>query len=157
MIELELAQPLENLQPIECPTRGKINFPCVICQECEIGEVTMSIGTGYMVENTVNSILIHMELNLQDDPIEKAALQILKNGLTQKIPAIQKGEWELGDFQIMLTNDMVQDKELIQNVQTFMAEFPRQFRQLIIGAKRALTRWSENEVKQIAHKYFKEM
>jgi len=156
MIELNLAQPLENLKAIECPQRGGINFPCAICQECEIGEVTMTIGTGYTVENTVNSVLIHMELAVQDDPIEQAALKILKQGLSKKISAIQRGNWEMGDFQIMLTNDMVSDKQLIEDVKKFMEEFPSQVRQMMIGAKRALTRWSETEVKQLAHKYFRE-
>jgi len=157
VIELTLAQPLDNLAPIECPQRGDINFPCVICQECEIGEVIMTSGDGYMIENTVNSILIHMELGIQDDPLERAALQFIKNGLSEKIPAIQKGRWEMGEFQIMLTDSMVEDKELVDNVKKFMEEFPRQFRQMMIGAKRALSTWAEKETKQLAHRYFREM
>ncbi len=157
MIELNLAQPVENLKAIECPQRGGINFPCAICQECEIGQVTLTAGDGYMIENTVNSILIHLELQVQDDPVEQAALKILKQRLSEKIPAIQRGSWELGDFQIMLTNDMVHDKQLVENVKRFMKEFPGQARQLMIGAKRAITRWSDNEVKQLAHRYFREI
>lgn len=157
MIELNLAQPIENLKAIECPQRGGINFPCAICQECEIGEVTMTVGDGFMIENTVNSVLIHMELAVQaDDPIEQAALKILKQGLSEKVSAIQRGKWEMGDFQIMLTNDMITDKQLIEDVKKFMEEFPRQVRQMMIGAKRALTRWSDTEVKQLAHRYFRE-
>lgn len=159
VIELNVAQDFERLKPIECPKRGLINFPCVICQECEIGEVTMTSGDGYMVENTVNSVLIHLELNIQpDDPLEKAALKSLKNSLSEKIPAIQRGDWELGEFQIMITNDMISsDKLIVNNVSRFVEEFPRQFRQLMITAKRTLSNWSDKEAGKYAHLYFKEV
>lgn len=153
--EIITAQELTQLKPIECPQRGGVNYPCVVCQECEIGEVTMTFGEGYLVENTVNSILIHLELPVQDDPLEKAVLKILKGQLSEKIPAIQKGDWEAGDLQIMLTDSMVRNPQLINDVGNFINQYPPQFRQFVIAAKRQLTTWSAKQSEQLAHKFFR--
>ena len=158
VIELIVAQPFENLKSIECPQRGGINFPCAICQECDIGEMTLTSGNGYVVENTVNSVLIHVELNIQkDDPLEQAALKALKNSLSEKVSFIQKGDWELGEFQILLSNDMIKNMEVIGQVESFIEDFPKQFRKLMIDAKRALTTWSEKEATAFAHKHFRNL
>ncbi|MHA2249203.1 MAG: hypothetical protein ACXAD7_02520 [Candidatus Kariarchaeaceae archaeon] len=145
---------VSNLKSIECPKRGGINFPCAICKECDIGAVTLTFGDGYLVENTVNSILIHLELQMRDDQLEQIALGFLKAKLSEKIPAIQKGNWEEGDIAILLTNEMAKEVQLVNDVAKFIKDFPPTWRMLAIQAKRAITNWSETNVKQIGHKYF---
>ena len=153
-VELPMA---EKLKPIECPTRGFINFPCAICQECEIGAVDLQFDKGILIENTVNSILIHLELPMRkDDPIEKSILDSLKAGLATKISAIQKGTWEGGDISFLLTDEMVKDKSLVENTRRFIYDFPGLWSQLAIEGKRQLTEWSKNNTNKLAHRYFKE-
>lgn len=147
---------IDKLKPIECPTRGFINFPCAICQECDIGVVDLQFEKGILIENTVNSILIHLELPIRDDPVEKAILSLLKAGLAAKISAIQKGDWEGGDISFLLTDEMAKNKELIENIRRFIYDFPGEWRQLAIGAKRQLKEWSESNANKLAHRYFKE-
>ena len=146
-----------DLKPIQCPQRGGINFPCVICKQCEIGDVTLTFGDGYLVENTVNSILIHIPLEMSEDVVEKAALDYLKAKLSEKVPPIQRGDWDEGDVAIMITNDMAKDLELVKNVENFLKEFPNQWRSLAVQAKRQLKTWADNNAKQLAHKYFREI
>ncbi|OLS28301.1 MAG: hypothetical protein HeimC2_07930 [Candidatus Heimdallarchaeota archaeon LC_2] len=148
----------EKLTPIECPTRGLINFPCAICQECEIGTVDVQFEDGVLIENTVNSILIHMELPMRgNDAVELAALEALKAQLSEKIAPIQKGTWEGGDFSILLTDELVKDKVLVSNIERFVAEFPREWSRLSVDAKRKITEWAKASSKQLAHKYFREI
>lgn len=155
LIKLEM---VDKLQPIECPTRGYINFPCAICQECEIGTVDVQMEDGLLIENTVNSILIHMELPMRDDdPVERAALISLKAQMSEKIAAIQKGHWEGGDFSILLTDELVKDKVLVANIERFISEFPREWSMLAVQAKRKITEWAKTSSKQLAHKYFREV
>jgi hypothetical protein len=148
----------DKLKPIECPTRGYINFPCAICQECEIGVVDVQFEDGVLIENTVNSILIHLELPMRTgDAVERAALESLKAQLSEIISAIQKGTWEGGDFSILLTDELVKDKTLVSNIERFVAEFPQEWRRLSVEAKRKITEWAKNNSKQLAHKYFREV
>ncbi|MHA2170231.1 MAG: hypothetical protein ACXAB7_10095 [Candidatus Kariarchaeaceae archaeon] len=146
---------IENLKPIECPTRGGINFPCAVCKECEIGAVALTFGDGYLVENTVNSILIHIELQMRDDDLERAALQLLKTKLSQSVPVIQKGNFEEGDIAILITDELGKDIQLVNDIAKFIKQFPSQWRRLAIDAKRAITNWSESNATQIIHNFFR--
>ena len=148
---------LGSLNPIECPIRGKINFPCAICKQCDIGEVTLTFGDGYLAENTVNSVLYHISLDMRDDPVEKAALGLLKAQLSEKVPAIQKGEWDEGDLAILITDDMAKDENLVTGVAKFIQEFPQTWRMLAIEAKRSLATWAQTNAKQSLHKYFRDV
>ncbi|MCH8906424.1 MAG: hypothetical protein IH840_04970 [Candidatus Heimdallarchaeota archaeon] len=155
LISIEL---ISKFEAIKCPMRGGINFPCVICQECEIGTVDIVIEDGVMIENTVNSMIIHLELPMREnDPIEQAALALLRQKLSEKLSVIQKGEWEGGEIAIMLTDGMKDDNILRQNVNKFIRDFPTEWRRLAIQAKRELTDWSEKHAKQIARAYFNKM
>jgi hypothetical protein len=147
---------LADLKPIECPTRGYINFPCAICKGCEIGAVEITFEEGLLIEKTVNSILLHILLDkIENDPLELLSLKFLKTSLSKIVPIIQKSDWEEGDLTIMLTDETKDDIELIQNVSNFLEGFPQSWRQMAVQAKRALTNWSNQNAKQLAHKYFK--
>ncbi|MDH5401040.1 MAG: hypothetical protein OEY49_01005 [Candidatus Heimdallarchaeota archaeon] len=154
-MELITLKNLSELTPIQCPSRGNVNFPCVICKECEIGNVEITFGDHYLVENTVNSILIHINMDIQPDPLEKVALNLVKNDFSKKIPAIQRGDWEEGDIAIMITNDMIADSGMIQNLVKFIHDFPKQWRQISIDAKRQMNKWSATQVNQLSHRYFR--
>ena len=154
LIELDR---IDKLREIECPSRGNINFPCAVCQECEIGVVDVQMGDGVLIENTVNSILIHLELPIRDDAVEKAILLSLKSALSEKVPSVQKGTWDGGELSILITTDMINDKALISNIKSFLKGFPLEGRHLAIQARRALTDWAQKNSAQLAHKYFREL
>lgn len=148
---------LKNLKPIQCPSRGGVNFPCVICKECEIGAVTETFGSGYLAENTVNSVLFHISVDLRDDGVEEIALSFLKASLSKLVPIIQKGDWDEGDLAILITDEQAKDKVLVDNAAKFISDFPNQWRMLAVQAKRAITNFSDTNAKQLAHKYFQEL
>ncbi len=145
-----------DLKPIECPTRGYINFPCAICKNCEIGAVELTFEEGVLIEKTVNSILVHLLLDkVEGHSLEKISLTFLKASLSKIVPIIQKSDWEEGDLTIMLTDDTKDDAELIQNVSNFLEGFPQSWRQMAVEAKRALTNWANQNAKKLGHRYFK--
>lgn len=145
-----------DLKPIECPTRGYINFPCAICKSCDIGVVELSFEEGILIEKTVNSILVHILLDkIENNSLEKISLTYLKTSLSKIIPIIQKSDWEEGDLTIMLTDETKDDIELIQNVSNFLEGFPQNWRQMAVEAKRAMSNWANQNAKQLGHKYFK--
>lgn len=147
---------VSTLKAIECPTRGGINFPCAICKSCEIGQVALTFGDGYLVENTVNSLLIHIELQMTDDDLERISLNYLKAKISENVPPIQKGNWEEGDLAILITNDMVSDVQLINDIAKFIKEFPPQWRRMAIEAKRTIKNWSDSSARQVTHEFFKQ-
>ncbi len=149
---------ITQIKPIECPNRGGINFPCVICKECDIGIASITLEDNYIVESTVNSVLIHMMLNMKEnDPVEKAALKMLKGQLSKLIPPIQRGDWDEGDLSILITTELIDDKDLLNNIDHFVKGFPTIWRKLAVEAKRALTKWSETNANSIAHQFFREL
>lgn len=148
----------KDLKPIECPTRGMINFPCVICKECDIGAVMLTFSEGVLIETTVNSVLIHLSLDIQDNQaFEKQALKALKANISKIVPYVQKGDWEEGDLTIMITDEKKDDETMIKHINNFLVEFQIEWRKLAIEANRMVRDWSERIAKQISLKYFKEL
>ncbi len=149
---------LKELKPIECPSRGQINFPCVICQDCEIGLAEETFGDGVLIETTVNSILVHLNLELKENtPMEKFVLGLLKTSLSKIVPYVQKSDYELGDLTIMITDDKKDDTELIKHINDFLSGFILRWRQLSIESNRMLKDWADRIGKQLAAQYFKEV
>lgn len=155
MADIIILEEWKNLKPIECPSRGGINFPCVVCRECEIGEVTTSFEEIIIVESTVNSILVHLDLGLaeRDDDIEMFALKRLKQGLSKVIPAIQRSNWDEGDITIMIDDDMAKDPVTLQKVHYFINTFSKDWPRYATEAKQAFTKWETGKVKTIKFDY----
>lgn len=146
------------MKPIECPTRGKINFPCVICQECEIGMAEQNFGDGVLIESTVNSVLVHLNLELKENtPMEKYVLGLLKASLSNVVPYVQKGDFELGDLTIMITDDKKDDADMVDHINKFLTGFIIQWRQLSIESNRIMKDWADRIGKKLAAQYFKEI
>lgn len=149
--DLKLIDDFNSLKPIECPQRGGINFPCVICRECEIGEIKLEIIGNKIIEKTVNSILIHIELGMRkDDELEKFALKRLKAGLSKKHSWIQRSEWEEGDVTVMVDNNMAENEKSFNQIIHFLNFFPQNWRRYVTGAKQAFTKWENQSVKEIS-------
>ena len=141
-----------------CPSRGGVNFPCVVCKECEIGEVVLTFSEGVLIETTVNSVLIHLSLDMKDNQVfEKQALKSLKANISKIVPYVQKGDWEEGDLTIMVTDAKKDDAEMIEHINNFLVEFQIEWRKLAIEATRMFRDWSERIAKKLALKYFKEL
>ncbi|MCY3410915.1 MAG: hypothetical protein INQ03_04675 [Candidatus Heimdallarchaeota archaeon] len=148
---------LADMKPIECPQRGGVNFPCVICKECEIGESSLEFGDGVMIEKSVNSVLLHLSLHLKEgDPFEPFVLKLLKSSISKIVPYVQKGDWEEGDLTIMISDDKKDDAEMVEHINEFLNGFVVRWRQLSIESKRMLKDWSDRMGKQLALQYFKE-
>lgn len=145
----------KELKPIECPSRGGINFPCVICRECEIGSVMTTFEEDMLIETTVNSMLIHINLGVEErnDDIEKFALKRVKASLAKEIPPLQKGSWMEGDITIMVDDGMASDPVTVQKIQWLINTFPKQWPRHAIGAKQAFTRWESQLTKEISFNY----
>ncbi len=145
----------KELKPIECPQRGGINFPCVICRECEIGDVTTSFEEHLILESTVNSVLVHIDLGLKErnDDIEKFSLKRVKIGLSKAIPAIQRSDWEEGDITIMIDDEMAKDPVTLQKIHYFINTFHREWPRFASQAKQAFTKWETQLVREIKFDY----
>ncbi len=144
-----------NLRPIECPSRGGINFPCAVCRECEIGAVTQTFETDMLIESTVNSVLVHLNLDVSDE-FERYVLSRLKSELSRHISAVQKGDWAEGDITIMVDNVMAEDEAELRKVEWLLSYLPQNWKQMAISAKQAFGKWEAQTVKQIVFNYEKQ-
>ncbi len=153
-MEILHLQEFQSLKPIECPKRGGINFPCAICRECEIGEVEMLVEDNVVVEKTVNSIMIHLNLHVSDE-FEKYALSRMKSTLSKSIQIVQKSDWDAGDFTIMVDDNMVSNEETITKVFWLVDYFQNNWKKLAISAKQIFTNWENQTAKQISFSYEK--
>jgi hypothetical protein len=145
----------KELKPIECPSRGGINFPCVICRECEIGTVMTTFEEDMLIETTVNSVLIHINLGIEErnDEIEKFALKRMKSSLSKEIPYLQKSSWDEGDVTLMIDDSVTSDQVNIQKIQYFINSFPKEWPRYAIGAKQAFSKWETQSTKEIAFNF----
>ncbi len=141
-----------SLSPIECPTRGGINFPCAVCRECEIGSVTQTFEEDMLIESTVNSVLVHLNLDVGDE-FERFVLKRLKTELSKQIPAVQKGDWDEGDISILVDDALASNEDELKKIEWLLWYLPRNWKQMAISAKQTFSKWEAQTVKQIVFHY----
>ncbi len=154
MGEIITLEEFRILKPIECPSRGGINFPCAICRECEIGAVTQTFEENMLIESTVNSVLIHINLDLGDE-FERFVLKRLKSELSKNIPQVQKGDWDEGDITILVDDALSQNEESLKKIEWLLWYLPNKWKQLAISAKQVFSKWENQTVKQIVFQFEK--
>ena len=154
MGEIITLEEFRTLKPIECPSRGGINFPCAICRECDIGSVTQTFEENMLIESTVNSVLIHLNLEIGDE-FERFVLKRLKSELSKQIPQVQKGDWDEGDITILVDDALSQNEEDLRKIEWLLWYLPNKWKQLAISAKQVFSKWESQTVKQIVFQFEK--
>ena len=143
---------LLNFITVECPSRGGINFPCVLCLSCEIGtEGYQQVMLDNMfVETALNSAIISVDLNLDSD-FEGILLKKLLVQLSRNSPYVLKEAQEGSDISFYLDYDMVQQNpELIETMSRIIQNFKSHMRQELTKGRGYVNKWIREAEKSVS-------
>ncbi len=138
-----------EFNPIECPKRGGIDFPCVICQQCEIGEVEVILEEDFLIEKTVNSAIISMLLKLEDE-FEEVLLGRFLQSLGSKTSLVMKKPMEGYQVSFFIDQNAIASLEKKRKTETFILDFPNMWKSAMTKAKSVLNKWERDVVQDIA-------
>ncbi len=134
---------------IECPKRGGIDFPCVICQQCEIGAVEVILEEDFLIENTVNSAIVSMLLKLEDE-FEEVLLTRFLQSLGSKTSLVMKKPMEGYQVSFFIDQNAIATPEKRRKTEVFIREFPNMWKSAMTKAKSVLNKWERDAVQDIA-------
>ena len=134
-----------EFKPIECPKRGGIDFPCVICQECEIGTPEVILEGDMLIEKTVNSAIVSIPLELEDD-FEEMMLKSYLEKIGTKKSFIMKQPAEGYQVSFFIDSSMVKTRQQRKQVEEFILNFQRHWKSLLSRLKSLLNKWEREAV-----------
>ncbi|MHA1223392.1 MAG: hypothetical protein ACTSSG_04710 [Candidatus Heimdallarchaeaceae archaeon] len=136
-----------KLESFICPQRN-INYPCVICKECQLMELKQySLKNGF-IEKTKNSSLISLILELRD-PFDDMLLRRLSYSLSEATGIVQKEPEPGFSITFYISNallEKIQDKSKLVD---FIYNFQHTFLSETIAAKGALNKWERSTTKRL--------
>ena len=134
---------LLNFMTVECPQRGGINFPCIICLSCSIGTegYQQTMMENMFVETALNSAIISVDLHLESD-FEGILLKKLLVQLSRNSPYVLKEAQEGTDISFYLDYDMVhQNPEIINTLSNIIQNFKSLMRQELTKGRGYVNKW----------------
>ena len=134
-----------EFKPIECPKRGGIDFPCVICQECEIGTPEIILEGDILIEKTINSAIISIPLELEND-FEEVMLKSYLQSVGSKTSFIMKKPAEGYQVSFFIDASMVRTKQQRKQIEEFIQGFERHWKSLLARLKSVLKKWEREAV-----------
>ncbi len=147
---MEFFKDLE-FKPIECPKRGGIDFPCVICQQCEIGEVEVILEEDFLIEKTVNSAIISMLLKLEDE-FEEVLLGRFLQSLGSKTSLVMKKPMEGYQVSFFIDQNAIASPEKKRKTETFIQDFTNMWKSAMTKAKSVLNKWERDVVQDVTNR-----
>ena len=136
-----------DLHQIQCPQRGGINFPCVICQACEIGKVESLFMNEIFIEKTVNSTFLSLNIELKDD-FEELLLQSYLEQIGNKTSFISKKPQPGFQVTFYIDEEMVKTQEQEEKIMKFIENFHNYWKSFVSRAKTYLNKWEREVVNE---------
>lgn len=137
---------------VECPQRGGINFPCIICLSCSIGTegYQQILIENMFVETALNSAIISVDLNLESD-FEGMLLKRLLVQLSRNSPYVLKEAQEGSDISFYLDYDMVQSNpEIVDKISYMIHNFKSLMRQELTKGRGYVNKWIREAEKAVS-------
>ena len=134
---------LLSFMTVECPSRGGINFPCIVCLSCDIGTqgYQQTMLENMFVETSLNSAIISVDLNLDSD-FEGILLKKLLVQLSRNSPYVLKEAQEGSDISFYLDYDMLQQNpDLIDKMNDIIHNFKSHMRQELTKGRGYVNKW----------------
>ena len=140
-----------EFKPIECPKRGGIDFPCVICQQCEIGEVEVILEDDFLIEKTVNSAIVSMLLKLEEE-FEEVLLGRFLQSLGTKTSLVMKKPMEGYQVSFFIDQNAVASPEKKRKTEAFIQDFTNMWKSALTRAKSVLNKWERDVVQEVTNR-----
>ncbi|MHA1910720.1 MAG: hypothetical protein ACTSYA_03400 [Candidatus Kariarchaeaceae archaeon] len=134
---------LLSFKTVECPQRGGINFPCVVCMNCKIGTegYQQTMFDNMFVETSINSAIISVDLDLESD-FEGILLKKLLVQLSRNSPYVLKEAQEGSDISFYIDYDMVhQNPDIINKLSNIIHNFKSMMRQELTKGRGYVNKW----------------
>ena len=143
---------LLNFITVDCPQRGGINFPCVVCLSCKIGTegYQQTLLDNMFVETALNSAIISVDLGLESD-FEGILLKKLLVQLSRNSPYVLKEAQEGSDISFYLDYDMVQQNpDIINKMSIIISNFKSLMRQELTKGRGFVNKWIREAEKSMS-------
>ncbi|UJG43616.1 MAG: hypothetical protein K9W46_00190 [Candidatus Heimdallarchaeum endolithica] len=137
-----------NVSNFICPMKG-INYPCVVCKECQKMELKQYFLENGLIEKTKNSSLISLIIEIKD-PFDDMLLKRICKTLFKET-GIVMSEPEPGfSVTFFITPALLEKVESKEDLIKFIKDFPHTFLTETISAKSALNKWERVTAKRLA-------